>query len=261
VKPLRRDAELNLERIMEAARDVFAESGYDGSMEQIAALAEVGIGTLYRRFPHKEDLLNAVTDLAKERTIRIGEEVSAEVIPQDALFEFLRRCIATPSSWRVTTARPPWSESAGVNSVLKAITPVVDEVLHRSQDAGAVRKDIVFSDVILALMSVRAVADLCGSAAPTASKRFLELVLDGLRPGLSTPVTGHERSTAQPCTHASTPEGGGRRPPLEAPGQLRVSSGTSLIVGSTEIAQDGHREPGRPPCGRRHRSGGPGRCR
>jgi AcrR family transcriptional regulator len=174
---------------MEAARDVFAESGYDGSMEQIAVQADVGIGTLYRRFPKKEDLFNAVADLARERTIKIGEEVLAEITPPDALFEFLRRCIATPSCWRVTTARPPWSESSGVNSVLKAITPVVDEVLHRSQDAGAVRKDIVFSDVILALMSVRAVADLCGSAAPTASKRFLELVLDGLRPGLSTPVT------------------------------------------------------------------------
>jgi AcrR family transcriptional regulator len=189
LKPLRRDAELNLVRIMGAARDVFAESGYDGSMEQIAAKADVGIGTLYRRFPHKEDLFNAVTDLAKDRTIKIGEEVLAEVAPADALFEFLRRCIATPSCWRVTTARPPWSESSGVNSVLKQITPMVDEVLHRSQHAGSVRKDIVFSDVILALMSVRAVADLCSTKAPTASKRFLELVLDGLRPGSPSPVT------------------------------------------------------------------------
>jgi AcrR family transcriptional regulator len=189
VKPLRRDAELNLVRIMEAARDVFAESGYDGSMEHIAAKADVGIGTLYRRFPHKEDLFNAVADLARERTIRIGEEVLADVVPEDALFEFLRRCIATPSCWRVTTTRPPWSESSGVNSVLKAITPIVEEVLDRSQDAGAVRRDIVFSDVILALMSVRAVADLCGTEAPTASQRFLELLEDGLRPGSPSPVT------------------------------------------------------------------------
>ena len=87
VKPLRRDAELNLARIMEAARDVFAESGYDGSMEQIAIKADVGIGTLYRRFPHKEDLFNAVTDLARERTIHIGEEVLAEVTPANALSE------------------------------------------------------------------------------------------------------------------------------------------------------------------------------
>jgi AcrR family transcriptional regulator len=188
-KPLRRDAELNLVRIMEAARDVFAESGYGGSMEQIALKADVGIGTLYRRFPHKEDLFNAVTDLAKERTITIGEEVLAEVTPEQALPEFLRRCIATPSCWRVTTTRPPWSESSGVNSVLKQISPIVERVLRKSQLAGTVRDDIVFSDVILALMSVRAVADLCGEEAPMASKRFLELVLDGLRPGGSGPLT------------------------------------------------------------------------
>jgi AcrR family transcriptional regulator len=189
VKPLRRDAELNLAKIMEAARDVFAESGYDGSMEQIAAKAEVGIGTLYRRFPHKEDLFNAVTDLAKERTIKIGEEVLAAVAAEDALPEFLRRCIAAPSCWRVTTTRPPWSESSGVNSILKQISPTVDKVLQRSQQAGTIRADIVFSDVVLVLMSVRAVADLCGAESPIASRRFLELVLDGLRPGGSSPLT------------------------------------------------------------------------
>jgi AcrR family transcriptional regulator len=189
VKPLRRDAELNLAKIMEAARDVFAESGYDGSMEQIAAKAEVGIGTLYRRFPHKEDLFNAVTDLAKERTIKIGEEVLATVAAEDALPEFLRRCIAAPSCWRVTTTRPPWSESSGVNSILKQISPTVDKVLQRSQQAGTIRDDIVFSDVVLVLMSVRAVADLCGAESPIASRRFLELVLDGLRPGGSSPLT------------------------------------------------------------------------
>jgi hypothetical protein len=73
--------------------------------------------------------------------------------------------------------------------VLKQISPVVDKVLQMSQGAGTVRSDIVFSDVILALMSVRAVADLCGEEAPMASRRFLELVLDGLRPGRSAPLT------------------------------------------------------------------------
>jgi AcrR family transcriptional regulator len=63
-KPLRRDAELNLARILLAARDVFAEHGYQASMEQIAARAEVGIGTLYRRFPNKADLYAAVVDAA-----------------------------------------------------------------------------------------------------------------------------------------------------------------------------------------------------
>src|SRR5271155_3652022 len=86
-KPLRRDAELNLVRILAAARDVFAEYGYEASMEQIAARAEVGIGTLYRRFPNKADLCAAVVDAATERTRQIANEVLLEVAPCEAVFE------------------------------------------------------------------------------------------------------------------------------------------------------------------------------
>ena len=56
-RPLRRDAEVNLSRILLAARDVFAEHGYEASMEEIALRADVGVGTLYRRFPTKEQLI------------------------------------------------------------------------------------------------------------------------------------------------------------------------------------------------------------
>src|ERR1700722_19174858 len=107
-KPLRRDAELNLARILVAARDVFAEHGYEASMEQIAARAEVGIGTLYRRFPNKADLCAAVVDAATERTRQIAEEVLVEVASGEAVFEFVRRCVDTPSSWRAATSRRPW---------------------------------------------------------------------------------------------------------------------------------------------------------
>ena len=78
-RPLRRDAEVNLSRILAAARDVFAEQGYDASMEDIAMRAEVGVGTLYRRFPNKADLLNAVVEAAQERKRQIAEAVLADV--------------------------------------------------------------------------------------------------------------------------------------------------------------------------------------
>ncbi len=108
-RPLRRDAELNLARILVAAREVFAEFGYEASMEQIATRAEVGIGTLYRRFPNKADLLAAVVDAATARTCQIANEVLAEVAPADGVFEFIRRCVATPTCWRAVTSRRPWS--------------------------------------------------------------------------------------------------------------------------------------------------------
>jgi AcrR family transcriptional regulator len=187
VKPLRRDAELNLARILLAARDVFAEQGYEASMEQIAARAQVGIGTLYRRFPNKADLFAAVVDAATERTRRIADEVLLEVAPGEAVFEFVRRCVEAPSCWRAATSRGPWS-GGGADRALAALMPLIGRILEASQRLGTVRNDIVPTDVVVTLMSVRALGDLCDADAPSTSRRFLEIALDGLRPGHETPT-------------------------------------------------------------------------
>jgi AcrR family transcriptional regulator len=179
-RPLRRDAEVNLSRILVAARDVFAEEGFDASMESIAGRAEVGVGTLYRRFPNKADLLDAVVEAAKERNRQIAREVLAEVPAEDAVFEFLRRCIAVPSCWRATIAAPPWRRR---RSGLDQTAPLLQELLERSQGAGSVRPDVSVTDLVVTLMSVRSIADVCDTKSSKPSLRFLELVLDGLRPG------------------------------------------------------------------------------
>src|SRR6202034_3518302 len=110
-RPLRRDAEVNLSRILSAARDSFAEHGYEASMEDIALRADVGVGTLYRRFPNKADLLDAVVEAAQERKRQIAEAVLSEVTAEEGVFEFVRRCIAVPSCWRATISAPPWRTS------------------------------------------------------------------------------------------------------------------------------------------------------
>ena len=179
-RPLRRDAEVNLGRILAAARDVFAEEGFEACMESIAARADVGIGTLYRRFPNKADLLNAVVAAAKERNRQIAHEVLADVAPADAVFEFVRRCIAVPSCWRATIAAPPWRATG---PGLDKTAPLLEEILMRSQRAGTVRRDVTVTDIVVVLMSVRSIADVCDTKSSKPSLRFLELALDGLRPG------------------------------------------------------------------------------
>lgn len=186
-KPLRRDAELNLARILLAARDVFGEHGYEASMEQIAARARVGIGTLYRRFPNKADLFAAVVDAATERTRRIANEVLVEVAPGEAVFEFVRRCVEAPSCWRAATSRRPWS-GGEADRALAALVPLIGRILEASQRVGTVRPDIAPTDLVVTLMSVRALGDLCDVDAPGTSGRFLEIALDGLRPGHETPT-------------------------------------------------------------------------
>ena len=179
-RPLRRDAEVNLARILVAARDVFAEEGYEASMESIAARADVGIGTLYRRFPTKADLLDAVVAAAKERNRQIAQDVLAEVPAAEAVFEFVRRCIAVPSCWRATISAPPWrSRGSGLDKT----GPLLEQILRRSQRAGAVRPDVTVTDLVVVLMSVRSIADVCDTKSSKPSLRFLELLLDGLRPG------------------------------------------------------------------------------
>jgi len=179
-RALRRDAEVNLSRILAAARDVFAEEGYEASMESIAARAQVGVGTLYRRFPNKADLFDAVVATARERSREIAEDVLVEVPPGEAVFEFVRRCIAAPSCWRATISSSRWwAPGTG----LPEIWPLLVEILRRSQRAGTVRADIEVTDMVMVLLSVRCIADVCDSTSSKASSRFLELVLDGLRTG------------------------------------------------------------------------------
>ncbi|HWD52115.1 MAG TPA: helix-turn-helix domain-containing protein [Acidimicrobiales bacterium] len=206
-RPLRRDAEQNLARVVSAARDVFAEHGYEASMEQIAVRADVGIGTLYRRFPAKADLFAAVVDAATERTRMIADEVLAEVAPPDAVFEFVRRCIAAPSCWRATTSRRPWN-GGREERALASLLPVIGQVLTASQGAGTARDDIRPTDVVVLLMSVRAVADLCDADAPAASLRFLDLALDGIRPSQTPPT--HSPVTARQLGRVLTTR---QRPP------------------------------------------------
>jgi AcrR family transcriptional regulator len=180
-RPLRRDAEVNLGRILVAARDVFAEQGYDASMELIATRADVGVGTLYRRFPNKADLFGAVVEAARERNREIAEEVLAEVPPPEAVFEFVRRCIEVPSVWRATISAPPWESKRG--SGLAQIAPLLEKIVDRSKVAGTLRNDVVVTDIVVVLKAVRTIADLWDTPTLKPSLRFLELALDGLRPG------------------------------------------------------------------------------
>jgi AcrR family transcriptional regulator len=181
MRPLRRDAEVNLGRILSAARDVFAEQGYDASMEAIATRADVGVGTLYRRFPTKADLFDAVALAARERVRQIAEDVLTNVGGDEAVFEFVRRCIAAPSVWRATISLPPWGSTH--RTWLTHLAPLLADIVDRSKQAGTLRTDVEVTDIVVLLKAVRVIADLCDTPGSKPSLRFLELTLDGLRPG------------------------------------------------------------------------------
>ena len=181
-RPLRRDAELNLERILTAAQDVFARDGYEASMEQIAGRAGVGVGTLYRRFPNKESLVLAAGEMAGARSLELARAVLAECPPEHGIFEFMRRCLQSPPSLRALVSRSP-RLLASHRSKLDQLAPEVDRLLARALAVGAVRPDVTFSDICVVLMSVRSVRDRCADPVRGAqqSERHLALLMDGLR--------------------------------------------------------------------------------
>ncbi len=203
-RPLRRDAQQNLTRILASASEVFARRGYEACMEEIAERAEVGVGTLYRRFASKSELVGAVVEAANKRTEQIAESVLADCSPAEGVFEFLRRCVAAPSCWRVIVSRAPGIGDTPRRGITR-IAPLVELLLENGKRAGDIREDVVFSDLAVALMAVRAVADLFDAHAPTTSSRYLELVMAALRPD------GHPWQTPPMTTQQLTAVLSGRR--------------------------------------------------
>jgi AcrR family transcriptional regulator len=185
-RPLRRDAELNLERILVAAQDVFAESGYEASMERIAQRAGVGVGTLYRRFPNKESLVVAIMEMAGQRSSELVAEVLESTDAAEGIFEFMRRCVSLPASLRALVSRSPQLAETHLAMVESLATPVT-RLLTNAKAAGSIRTDVTFSDIAVILLSVRAVEDRYGEGEEAAKvgrqqgERHLQLLFDGLR--------------------------------------------------------------------------------
>jgi AcrR family transcriptional regulator len=153
---LRADAQRNLDRLLEAAGECFAERGVECSVDEIARRAGVGHGTVFRRFTTKEALLRAVvlrrvaelTEAAQTLDFEPFLRFAAEMYARDrALVEGLEHCVDTPETGTLLAA--------------------VDRLVRQAQQAGSVRRDIRGEDVLRLV--------------PTAS-RYPEIVLDGLRP-------------------------------------------------------------------------------
>ena len=174
-RPLRADAARNREKVLRAAREAFAESGYGVPLDEIAARAGVGPGTVYRHFPAKEALFEAVvtariTDLVSDARARAD---AAD--PGEAFFGFLAR-IATEAAAKRDL--PDAISIAG--SLREDLFAALDLLLCRARQAGAVRDEIKTSDLIVLLKGI--FAGLAGSTDPALHERVFAVLADGLRP-------------------------------------------------------------------------------
>lgn len=213
-KPLRRDAERNRQRILDAARIVFAERGLRASHDEIAREAGVGVGTVYRRFPDKEQLIDALFVEGIESMVEIAEAGLAMDDPWEGLAHFLvggqeLQCADRGLKELVL------GEEGGQARVARArerVSPLVEALLARAQASGSMRADVVLSDLPMIQIALGAVVDATRDIAPEAWRRAMVLMLDGLRtapPAASPfpvpPLSVEEFEAAMQASH------GGRR--------------------------------------------------
>jgi len=178
-RPLRADARRNRDKVLRAAREAFAASGYGVPLDEIAARAGVGPGTVYRHFPAKEALFQAVITARVEDLIDDARARAGADDPGGAFFGFLARIGEEAAAKR---DMPDAIAIAG--SLQDRLHSAVDVLLRRAQEAGAVRADIRTPDLIVLLKGLLASIQDAQAAAPDPARRdrMLAVLTDGLRP-------------------------------------------------------------------------------
>ena len=159
-RPLRADAERNRAKILEAAADVFASAGLEATLHDVAARAGVGVGTVYRRFPHKEALLGALFDDKLREVIAVVERACDEPDSWQALVGFLRGLTEMQSQNRGLYEVLNGSEYCQdrVAEARTAFVPLIERLLARAQADGHVRGDLEASDLTMIVLMLNAVA-------------------------------------------------------------------------------------------------------
>ena len=183
-RPLRRDAERNRQRILTAAAEVFTERGLDVSLDEVARHAGVGVGTVYRRFATKEDLFEALFLDRIEEIAAIAERSESE-----------------PDAWRaLESCLQQWAAlvggSLGLRQMLMFATygqdkvayarqrnaPLIAKVVWRAQASGQLRADLGPTDILFLVLMLAEAAQFARRTRPEIWRRYLTLILDGLRP-------------------------------------------------------------------------------
>ena len=198
-RPLRRDAALNREKILLAAREVFGRHGLKVTLDDVARHAGVGVGTVYRRFPDKETLVRALFE--QDLGIR---QASAE------------RALAHPDAWEgfvdfLLEMSADLAENRGLQEVIMlgshssepietvrgGMLPFLEALISRAQESGDLRAEITPSDIPVVVQMLSAASQFTQGKRPEIWRRYFEIVLNGIRqrpdnPPLTTPSLSNE---------------------------------------------------------------------
>jgi AcrR family transcriptional regulator len=182
-RPLRRDAERNRQRILEAAGEVFATRGLEVTLDDIAEHAGVGVGTVYRRFHDKEQLIEALFDDRMDAFVAAAETAVAAADPWAGFEGFLVEIFelqAADRGLRELAFAGPHGKSC-VARARGRIEPLLEDLVARAQASVDLRPDIAPTDVPIIKKMISLVIEFAGDAQPELWRRYLAIGLDGLR--------------------------------------------------------------------------------
>ena len=183
-RPLRADARRNRARLLDVADAVFSARGTSASTEEIAREAGVGIGTVFRHFPTKETLLEAVFIGRLQRLAEEAETLAEDDDPGAALFAFFSHVVeqaSTKGALAEALAEAGIDFASNASPVKEGFRRALGELLARGQQAGAVREDVRLPDLLALLVGTARAGEQVGRDTAIRA-RTLAVVLDGLRP-------------------------------------------------------------------------------
>jgi AcrR family transcriptional regulator len=180
---MRVDAERNRRRILEAASELFAQKGLCVGLDEVARHAGVGVGTAYRRFRDKDELIDALFDEHLERLVALAERSLGAADAWTGLETFLEGAVEVHVANRglkelVFSDAHRYARAAEAR---RRIVPLVDRLVRRAQDAGQVRADLAPTDLGILQFMLSGVQDVAGTVEPDLWRRYLGILLDGLR--------------------------------------------------------------------------------
>lgn len=187
-RPLRKDAERNRRRILTAAREVFAARGLGATLDDVAQHAGLGVGTVYRRFADKASLVDALFHDRIDDLVALAEDALAEPDSWRGFTGFMERSSQLLSD-DIGLRDVVLGSTAGGKSVTSAqerLDPVLLRLLRRAQDDGHLRPDVRPVDVLMLNLMIGSVVDYTDHVRSGAWRRYLTVLLDGLRAGART---------------------------------------------------------------------------
>jgi AcrR family transcriptional regulator len=193
---MRADARRNYERLLSEARQAFMVHGTEAPLEDIARHAGVGIGTLYRHFPNRYALMDAVFEEETRTLVERAEAMLDAESPLDALLEWLRAYAAHSSHYRGLAVALMEADSTRMPACKGATMEAADKLLVRTQQAGEVSGDVVIADLMRLTGAIVVAAERNPADHKGTFDRLMALALDGFRarPRTGPPQAGPDRA-------------------------------------------------------------------